>query len=459
MTNVKFPYEGSVNRLTNYAYYQKLLDGSHFDAFAVNVGMKFANNYDRIKYVTCNFAGLVSKVITDLLFGEEIKIKSKDNADFFKQLYYQNKLRTLLYESELNNSAIGDSVFRIRTKDEQIIIETVNPSNYFPKLDSNESNKLIDEAKIAWTEEHLGADGKPTKYLIEENHKRGSVETNIYILKSDDTILSEISAKNYNAMFGTSFIPFIDTGIDRLLVVHVPNYRNNANKFWGVSDYRDIESLMFALNNRMTKNEQILDKHSSPILAVPNNMLDENGNIQRANFDVITKGMDGVVPEYITWDASLDSAFKQIDKLIELMFMFSETSPEALGLGQGKAESGRALKMRLIRTIAKRNRKRLYYDQAIKEILETCSMLGRRGYKAGEFKSVSEEIPDIIWADGLVNDMIEDTQLEISKLEAGLTSKKRAIMNVEELDENDAEELIKEIEKEDKSIEPIDVNR
>ena len=55
------------------------------------------------------------------------------------------------------------------------------------------------------------------------------------------------------------------------------------------------------------------------------------------------------------------------------LFLFSETSPSAYGLDKGGvAESGRALKFRLLRTIAKKHRKQLYYDDGLKELLTTA---------------------------------------------------------------------------------------
>jgi len=116
---------------------------------------------------------------------------------------------------------------------------------------------------------------------------------------------------------------------------------------------------MYAVNNRMTKNENILDKHSDPILALPEGVLDEQGNIRKDKLQLFTipdneMGSKPAKPEYITWDASLDNSFKQIDKLIEFLYMTSETSPAVFGMDkQGAAESGRALKLRLMRTIAK----------------------------------------------------------------------------------------------------------
>lgn len=456
--NKTFPQEKDLNRITTYTHYRGLLGGEHFNSFAIKAGSQFQSEYDRLKYVTCNFTGLVSKVISDLLFGEEIRIKSENNSDFFKKLYFTSKLKTKLYESSLQNSALGDNVFKIRTLNEQIFVDVIDPSIYFPSLDSNQSNSETNEASLAWKETHeLG--GKVITYVIIEKHTKGLIETFIFMTDENGKVSAEVDVNNYNSMYGTNYTAYAETGVDRLLLVHTPNYREDGSKYWGVSDYKDIESLVFALNNRMSKNEEILDKHSSPILAVPDDILDEDGNIRKESFDLIGMGEDGAVPQYITWNAELSGAFKQIDKIVEFLFMFSETAPEALGLGQGKAESGRALKMRLIRTIAKRNRKRLYYDQAIKEVLNITTLLSLQGYKADTFRAVSEEIPSIIWSDGLVNDMIEDVELEISKLEAGLTTKKRAIMNTESLEEDEAELLIKEIDEEDeKKMKMFNIN-
>jgi hypothetical protein len=207
---------------------------------------------------------------------------------------------------------------------------------------------------------------------------------------------------------------------------------------------------MFALNNRMTKIDNILDKHSDPILAVPEGVLDEQGNVKKEAFGMIEVKGDKDKPEYIVWNASLEVAFKEIDKLVEFMFMFSETSPDVLGLGQGQAESGRALKMRLLRTLAKRNRKQLYYDQALKEVLYICQLLSKaKGYTVNG-KKVTDipVIPQIKWADGIVNDPIEDTTVETMKVELGLTSKKRSIMKLEGVEEAEAEAIIEDIDNE-----------
>ena len=45
------------------------------------------------------------------------------------------------------------------------------------------------------------------------------------------------------------------------------------------------------------------------------------------------------LPRYLVWDAQLDAAFRQIDKLLDLLMMMSEVSPAAFGLehaGRGR---------------------------------------------------------------------------------------------------------------------------
>ena len=109
----------------------------------------------------------------------------------------------------------------------------------------------------------------------------------------------------------------------------------------------------------------------------------------------------------------------QIDKLLELLMMVSETSPAAFGLEKsGGAESGRALKYRLVRTLAKINRKKLYFDQALKNILYAAQVLDVT-WGRGNYTPVA---PSIEWKDGLPDDEFERAQIEQIRLGTGNTS-------------------------------------
>lgn len=444
-----FPYPSHSVRIGLYSQYQQLLEGQHWDAFAVQGEKDFSERYKRLRYVVCNFAGLVSKVIADILFGEGIKISGGDNQEWLEDLYFKNQMQTLNFESAMSNSAKGDALYKILVRDNEILIDDVNPSIYFPHINLANPRRKPEVEELAWTE----MIGK-TKYLIREIYIPGFVITKVHELDGKNNVDHEITVDDYNKIAGTNYVASVETGIKKNLLVHVPNYRYSG-RYFGVSDYLDIQSLQFALNNRITKIDNVLDKHTDPILAVPEGILDEEGNVKKKYLQMVElANKDVPKPEYIVWDASLESAFKEIDKLVEFLFMFSETSPDVLGLGKGQAESGRALKMRLLRTIAKKNRKQRYYDQGLKETFVIAQELSRaKGYTVNGKKCPSDVItPSLTFADGVVNDTVEDTTVETMRLEAGITTKKRAIMKLDEVEEAEADEIVKEINAESATV-------
>lgn len=435
-------------RFADYKQYEELFNGDHFSAFSIKAE-EVRDQYARLRYVVCNFTGLVSKVIADMLFGEPVTITDKENQEFIDELVFENKLDSLFYEHAISNSYYGDNLFKIRVENNKVLIEDASPSLYIPELDPH--NVRAKPKRI-----HLVSINKigEDKYMVVETHEPPKVRIKIGKITKEG--VTEITTKAYQELSGITYEPEVDTKINRFLVIHVPNWKTKGH--YGISDFKDIKELVFALNNRMTKIDNILDKHSDPILAVPTGVLDEDGKVQQKAFTMFEMDEKGNKPEYIVWNANLDNAIAEIDKLVEFLYMFSETSPDALGMGKnGIAESGRALKMRLLRTIAKRNRKKLYYDQAIKEVIYVTELLIKANpsyYVSEENKSikpVKPQVPATSWQDGVVNDETERTDIAIKKVDAGLISKKRAVMELENVEDDEADDILKEVEKEDKA--------
>jgi hypothetical protein len=263
-----------------------------------------------------------------------------------------------------------------------------------------------------------------------------------------------------------------ESKIDLPLLIHFANWKP-AGRFFGLSDYYDLDSLFYAINNRFTKIDNILDKHSDPILAVPEGILDEKGQVRREKLAMIEipDGVSGSksVPQYIVWNASLENAFKEIEKLVEMMFMTSETSPDALGMGTGQSDSGRALKLKLLRTIAKAARKKLYFHYAIQDLIYRGQLLAKAwGLKVQGLKLKAEPVvPEIEWADGLPIDNSEQVDIESKRLADGNTTVVDSIMRLDGVDEDIAKKKAKEIEEENKidipsmngSFDPFDNNK
>ncbi len=451
---LKFPYPEHDARLKNYTHYNKLFEGKHFDAFAIKINSPlYQEQYARLKYVTVNFAALVSKVAADMLFGEGLGVKgsTKAQSKWLENLIFDNKLETQLYESAMINSRYGDDILKVRSApkgsdiESSVIIEECQPDIYFPKFAKGNWRAEPEYQDLAFIVKIKNKD-----YVRIERHYPGKIENLLYELTDGKMAATTTPIAQYDP----NLQPTQETGINRSLIIHVPNWR--AGQFWGISDYADIETLMFALNNRMTKNENVLDKHTDPILALPEGVLNERGEVDKKALEIYTvpdneMGGKPMKPEYITWNASLDNAFKQIEKLVEFLYMTSETSPGVFGMDkEGQAESGRALKLKLMRTIAKINRKKRFYDQAVKEALYVAQLLAAaHGYKVlGTALPGTPEVPDLIWRDGLPLDEVEQIDQETKKLEAGVQSKRDSIMIIDDIDEEAADEKLKRIEEE-----------
>lgn len=455
-----FPKAADKDRLQLYSHYDKLYYGEHYNAFSIRGEKDFTDKYNKLRYVVANFAGLMSRVMADMLFGESVKIDMKDqnNQTYVDGLIEDNGLITQLYESALCNSRRGDSIFKIRLgqRNEQIpgspleiIIEEITPAIYFPDLNQGTTRYSPNQDVLGM----LFVEGENT-YLHLEKHVPGYIFHEVYSYNKDSgTITAKLNPEDFG------YPASEETRVDRSLIFHIPNVRDG--NFWGTSDYRDLDSLFFALNNRITKTDNILDKHSDPILAVPPGVLDEDGKVAKSSlnmFEVDNENPGFNKPEYIVWNANLEWAFKEIDKLVALLYMFSEISPASTGSDDGsqggKAESGRALKFKLLATIRKRNRKKLYYDKAIKDIIETALELGKAwGIQVDGVSVGTPERPAIKWGDGVINDEVEQTDIYTKRVTEGISSRQDAISVLDDISPNEAKEKVKEIDAE--AVQPV----
>lgn len=443
MADKVFPYKKDEPRLKDYAYFKNLFLGDHFTAFNLKVeDEKFNKEYAKLRYVKVNFAGLVSKIIADILFSEPITVKVEDgDQEFVDELLRQNHFGALCYESALSNSYNGDEVFKLRIKDDELLMRSVPPSMYFPEFDNDITTPPIKE-ELAWVVEVEEANEKITQYLRKEIHTKGLITNELYLLESG-TIKERVPFSK----IGKNVPDQEDTKIGEVLLRHSPNWKS-SDRYFGISDYYDLDTIFFAINNRFTKIDNILDKHSDPILLVPDGILDKNGRVKKNQLGVIEiKEGENNKPEYVVWDASLENAFKQIEHLIEAMFMVSETSPDALGMGKGQSDSGRALKLKLLRTLAKVQRKKIYYDSALKDLIYRAQLLAKAwGIKLnGKTMNGEAVVPEIEWQDGLPIDEYEQVEMETMKIDAGLTSTEEAIMRIEDVDEDTAKDKAKKI--------------
>ena len=276
-----FPYPDSVNRLNDYEYFERLFLGNHYEAFRIRIDDDQYNKaYSRLRYVMINFAGLISKIVADMLFSEPVVIKASDgDQEFIEALWRENKMDVQCYESALSNSYLGDALFKIRTGQRRegtsdpstVIIGDITPSIYFPEVNQFNVRAIPKYEELAWTFK-VGNDD----YLRKEVHKPGLIENHVYKMRGN-VIENEVDL----AVLGVvGLMPIVPIGVTESLLSHVVNWKA-GNRYFGLSDYYDLDSIFYAINNRMTKTDNVLDKHGDPILMVPPGIMDEKGQVKR----------------------------------------------------------------------------------------------------------------------------------------------------------------------------------
>ena len=444
----QYPPQKDVQRLANYEKYEQLFLGQHQVAFADKLrdyAPQFSSTAAR--YVALNYPRMISTVSADLLFEEKPSLVLEYNQDFVNTLFYENTLWVQFYENALSSSYKGDAVMRIRAEEGQIKIDTVKPDVYFPVYDENNVSNPIKEHILAYVVEDMGK-----KMLLIETYAQGYIETKLYDFK-DGQIGGELDVKAYYPDLES----YVETGLGKgfSLIHHIKNW-GLAGKFWGISDYQDLEDLFFAINNRLSRNEHILDKHADPILAVPEDILDKNGQVKKGDIGVVElprnpiSGEDRSVPQYIVWDSKLESSFAQIDALLEQLWIVSQMSPSLFGITKyGVAESGRALKYKLLRTLSLKHRKQMYWDNGIKALIQSAIEFARvNGLKSDTLTAKQTEVPQIIWKDGLIEDQLETIQVEKDKLDYELTTREDAISNIDNISQAEAIDKLERIQAE-----------
>lgn len=442
--------EQSRTRLENYYRARLLFKGRHHDVFE-RVQRWLDREADKtLVYVVCNFAGLLSKLAADMLFGEPVRFSAPKSADAkaseaIAAIAENNDLHILNYEMALSASWRGEAVYKVRygkpgdwAERPNAIIESVSPAIFWPILEED-NIRGVQGGVFGWKKQ-LG----DRKYLRIERQLPGRIDNELYLLDGS-RVKDRVKLGTFPEYAGLPDVQ--ETGFPGLLFEFVPNWRLD-DEFWGISDYYDLETVFDELNNRISRISRVLDKHESPKLILPPGLMRYDETTQRyyvakEDLEAIevdhNAGETGDLPKYLTWDAQLNAAFKQIEKLLELAFLVSETSPDAFGLGErGRAESGRALKFRLLRLLAKVNRKKLYFDAALRRVLYAAMYL--ESVHGGGPEPVD---PRLEWQDGLPQDMLEAAQIEQIRTGSRPTTSVRSA--VRRLDNLAGEELDEEL--------------
>lgn len=460
-----FPPQKHYERIRRYKDNKKIFKGHHCEVFN-----KYALGNDRAKellYISVNLAGIICKKSADFLFGEEMKVMAGKGEHTPEQMAFdrfveENHLNIMLYENSLSNAYAGDSFIKIRYGQEycgelppeidepKVMFESVNPETVFPEVVTwnkkqikayNIAVPMYDDSQKQWflnVEKHLAGAIMYSQYTI----------TPIYYNRENEPERFEITGVVENSAV------MVKTGVPMPLVVHIPNLAT-ADSWEGIDDLTELHPLLDEINNRISQIADILDKHSNPAMAVPSGLLgvDEDGNAQfRVAVDKVFEvmGKDDVVPQYITWNGQLVEAFQELDRLVDMVLVIAEIPAVALGKGDSgtSGASGLAIKWRMNSLLAKVNRKKQYYTKGLKQAFYIAQKL-EEGLGIADYDVT---VPVLHFQDGLPKDEME--QANIMSIRTGgvkTLSQKSAIMQLNNMTEEQAEKEIERIQGEEEA--------
>lgn len=486
-----FPPPTHVKRIKRYKENKKLFLGDHYDVFE-RVQNRLSQTQREILYVSINMAGLVSKKSADFLFGESPHY-SAGNADdsneqkAIERLARENDMNILNYESALGNSYRGDSFFKIRWGQRyggqlpknldpfRVFIESQIAEYVFPETDPFNANnimayhiayptlyedgQMLNEFDLqrmngVWTSPNYVVTGDQW-FLNVESHYPGKI---VYrTLRADATnvnMYNEVTEWKIYAEI-TEARREVATGVPIPLIVHVPNY-GSGDGWEGIDDLSELKPMLDELNNRISLIASILDKHSDPAMVVPQGSLEDGDDgrpIFHAGRDKVFEAMDNneVKPQYITWDGQLQAAFEEVKFLMEQILTVAEIPSVALGKDNAgtSGSSGLAIKFRMNSLLAKINRKRQYYDRALRQVFTIAQLLEET--KVNTDYEIT--IPKIKFKDGLPDDDLEQAQIFNMRLGGKPTiSQKTAIMQLDDLTEEQAQAEIDRMQEEENAL-------
>jgi hypothetical protein len=157
---------------------------------------------------------------------------------------------------------------------------------------------------------------------------------------------------------------------------------------------------------------------------VPGGTLDENSALDISRKKVFERDAAGMGAEYLVWQSQIEGAFMEIDRMVDLALMMTETPGVLFGRGgEGQAESGRALKFKLLSGLGKARRS----GAMLKEALEEVARLALRREDILVGKTPGEYEIECVLPDTFIADEIETAQYVQALRAAGSMSVRRAV--------------------------------
>ncbi|MDR7001572.1 portal protein [Neobacillus niacini] len=476
----EFPPIADRERISKYKRLKKLFQGKQFEVYerasAILKDTPHAKQLEQL-YIAVNLADIIVTKPADLLVGEPPSFESglPDNSDqqvAVNRYVEENDLVKLIHESTTGNGYRGDAWIKTRygsridysellrlgaelpDVEMEPIIEHISAECVFPET-SRGNIKSFKAVNIATVEYVVSAnDEKP--FLNVERHVPGYIIYERYRLFEYEGGIDTRWGYPLQVYKIGEKVPtgreedVVPTGVPYLLVHHIP-YKSVDDDWEGVGGLEKLESLLAAINDRVVAIDYVLMKNSDPTAYGPELDTGSGETQVRLSGAYIPVTKEDATPGYMDFSGQLDSAFKELEVLISLVFQIAETPQWLFGTVLGDNSSGggtshtdsAAIKARFMPIISKIKRIRTHYDKALRDALWICQLLDI-AHGDYDFEPV---YPTINWSDGIPKNLKEEA--EIMAIRTGnkpTIDVQSAIKRQDAVDDEKAREIIDRID-------------
>ena len=406
------------------------MDSDRLAAYTSNLDFYKGSQWPQIsrhRQLVFNYAKVsIDKVTSFLMQGlnfacypaedtDELKGRARRAEQILRQVYEENKLQQLDWETETDAAVLGDGCYKVTwdAEEKRVRITAPDVSGIYAWWLGDDSSRIWRVAS-RYT---LSQDEVQMLYGRAIEKKQATV-TELWTARTFDLFLDSDPIETKPNPYG--FIPF----------VIFPNLRE-PKKFWGNSDIPGIIQPQRELNRALSQLSRILELSGNPIAVLENIASAEDIKVQPGALWTIPEDAKAYLLDLLQ-GGGVRLHVDYIDLLYRALHDISETPRAAWG-GIEKELSGAALQIELGSLIQKVTRKRTIRTNAYHRRNDMILKLAEK-YLSENFEGIHHRV---VWGPILPQDVARQAQNEQLLVQAGVHSRRTAMdeMGVQDPDE------------------------
>jgi len=390
--------------------YKELLDfyhGQHWESYTRRGEKRLTFNYAKvfIDKVTSYLMSGINFTVDAIQDSNEARARARRTEAALYQVYGDNNLEYLDFETEIDCAILGDACFKVIWDAETKRIRVTAPD-----IQGIYAWWIGDDTSRVWrvaSRYNLTSDEAETLYKVKPKGKTANV-VEVWTAQGFELWLDNAQVEKKPNPYG--FIPF----------VIYPNLRE-PKKFWGISDLAQIMEPQRELNRAVSQLARILELSGNPIAVLE--------NVEESEDIAVKPGAVWNIPEDakaylldLLQGGGVGLHINYIDLLYRILHDISESPRAAFG-GTSRDLSGVALEIELQPLLQKVRRKRIIRTAAYKRRNELILKLLEK-YQGESF---GDNQLGVVWSPILPRDLSRVVSNEQMLVQSGIHSRRRAM--------------------------------